>query len=763
MAERARKRKSSILSNNETYNDDKYLTPQESKELRILEKKLRIKRNGVLPKSFYDEGYGTIVQLCNKITSNNVSNDTFEFSSDSGENMDCAKGDSSRDIRNSLKKKKKTFKGKMKETNEKNFENQDQVNQYSSENYHSDDVTFLDANNGEDANLEKVKGKVSIKEMLELQKKSTKKQKRLLEGNSSEKLKKPDLYGRDLKKPVETSLSKKIDNLQISKERQTMLDYLEKRLKALLNRITEFNMAKILAEIKSIVQQNSVNDSTRILSTSIIKMCVSNIKTIENIMFPQIIVVAYLHQTLGIEYGSNFAEHVAKELNEVWNAWKNEDNDNKLVSNSNYVSEDDIVSDKRCHNCLSLLALLYYFKIINCSVLADCLDMFIDRFDIIDIELILHTIKFVGMEIRKHDPSVIKNFISKLNEKLDKDTKHRSNLRVKFMLETVMAIQNNNPKKISAFDYSIFIHFYNLFKSIITNESNNSNHKNGMGSIINVTLKDLLDVENRGRWWLVGSAWSGTSADLNEAPKNHQKHVTSESLDYIPTLLVKLAKQQRMNTALKRKIFFTLMQSNNADDACERLQKLSLKGNDCHEIIRVVFNCCLQEKIFNPFYLTVIQKLSEIHRSYKMSCMYSIWDKIRSLTTTKSSKTDKECKNDTTTEHHLNLIELICELLNSHHQNLNIFKVVEWNELKQQEIEFYCQLFIRLFQMPIANIKPLFVKISQSLECRGLKDSFSLFFHQFLLPFCDSKQIQSINAIRKAVNMYVSILNGLPI
>ena len=60
----------------------------------------------------------------------------------------------------------------------------------------------------------------------------------------------------------------------------------------------------------------------------------------------------------------------------------------------------------------------------------------------------------------------------------------------------------------------------------------------------------------QGRWWIVGSAWTGRDGDNDDASKLSR-------LSNIPedSTLLKIAKKQRMNTEIRKNIFCVIMTS----------------------------------------------------------------------------------------------------------------------------------------------------------------------------------------------------------
>jgi nucleolar MIF4G domain-containing protein 1 len=76
---------------------------------------------------------------------------------------------------------------------------------------------------------------------------------------------------------------------------------------------------------------------------------------------------------------------------------------------------------------------------------------------------------------------------------------------------------------------------------------------------LRVSLDDLRSAETRGKWWLVGAAWSGDP--LVERQENSRHALTSQDDDAAENALLKLAKKQGMNTDIRRSIFVVLMSS----------------------------------------------------------------------------------------------------------------------------------------------------------------------------------------------------------
>lgn len=116
------------------------------------------------------------------------------------------------------------------------------------------------------------------------------------------------------------------------------------------------------------------------------------------------------------------------------------------------------------------------------------------------------------------------------------------------MLDVLQAIKSNNVNRIPSYDPTLSEHLRKVLKSLCSNGK--------YVTALNISLNDLASVQNRGKWWVIGSAWSGNISDISGSmkPTAHKKHQETYSSE-----LLELAKKQRMNTDERRNIFCVLM------------------------------------------------------------------------------------------------------------------------------------------------------------------------------------------------------------
>lgn len=73
---------------------------------------------------------------------------------------------------------------------------------------------------------------------------------------------------------------------------------------------------------------------------------------------------------------------------------------------------------------------------------------------------------------------------------------------------------------------------------------------------LQISLPDLLKANERGRWWIVGSAWQGLKENQDKSTEaTSVLPITAGFSDKI----LELARKQRMNTETRKNIFCIIM------------------------------------------------------------------------------------------------------------------------------------------------------------------------------------------------------------
>ncbi|XP_006002233.1 nucleolar MIF4G domain-containing protein 1 [Latimeria chalumnae] len=477
----------------------------------------------------------------------------------------------------------------------------------------------------------------------------------------------------------------------VDSKKMEELDRLKKNVKGLVNRLSEPNMASISGQLEELYMANSRKDMNETLTDILLTACVTPARMPDRLMMEHILLVSILHRTVGIEVGAHFLEAIVKRFDEMYRAGSGE---------------------KEMDNLIALIAHMYNFHVIRSLLVFDILRKLTCVFAEKDIELILFLLKNVGFSLRKDDALALKEFISEAQSKATSVGKNfEDQSRVRFMLETMLALKNNDMRKIPGYDPEPIERLRKLQRTLVHNSGSGSDTQ------LRVSLENLLAADQVGRWWIVGSSWSGAPMIGNTGSKEAQTLPVGE----VSAKIMELARKQRMNTDIRKNIFCVMMTSEDFLDAFEKLLRLGLKGQQEREIIHVLIDCCLQEKIFNPFYAFLGEKFCEYDRRFQMTFQFSMWDKFRDLGSLTSTA-------------FANLVLLLTHLLKRRSLSLSVFKVIEFSELDKPRVRLLRQVLQKLLmETDTEELTDIFGRISGIPKLGMLREGLKLFISHFLL------------------------------
>lgn len=204
-------------------------------------------------------------------------------------------------------------------------------------------------------------------------------------------------------------------------------------------------------------------------------------------------------------------------------------------------------------------------------------------------------------------------------------------VRTKFMMETINNLKNNKMKTGVAASTINSEHITRMKKTLGSLNSRAIKASEPM----RIGLKDLRDTEKKGKWWLVGASWRNDAADepvAEEKPsKDKKKQAPAEEIiESGTTDLLQLAREQRMNTDIRRAIFISIMSASDFKDAHMRLTKLRLKKAQELEIPRVLIHCAGAEQSYNPYYTLIARRLCS-EKALKKAFQFSLWDLFKRM------------------------------------------------------------------------------------------------------------------------------------
>uniref|UniRef100_A0A7I4D9X4 MI domain-containing protein n=1 Tax=Physcomitrium patens TaxID=3218 RepID=A0A7I4D9X4_PHYPA len=528
----------------------------------------------------------------------------------------------------------------------------------------------------------------------------------LLDGAKS---KKENLTERSNRKDGETDIygRKKVDGVKYipphlrgkSNDLSEETIRIQRRLRGLLNRLSEANVESIASDVSLLFQAHGRRMVTELVTDEIIGACCGGPRGNDQFAAVFAAYVAGTATMVGMDFGAKFLASLAI-------AFEYEKHDSLAL-----------------RNLALLFANLYSFNLISSELVYDLLGMLCKRFEELDVATILALLQSCGMGLRAADPASMKEFVVAVQQRTAelKATLSGSNngkpvdlgKRVQFMLDMICDIKNN--KRRAKDDPA---HHMRLKKWL---------QKLGVEDVQlrSVTWEKLLEPEKKGQWWLPGPPGgednlAGTRAELAGVIDGGAAEADK---------MLQLAASQRMNTDARRALFCIIMSAEDCVDAFEKILRLKLPGKQDREVVRVIVECCMQERAYNPYYALIVTRLCNHDKNHKFSFQYCLWDHLKQLDS-------MELRRST------NLARLTAALIGSSSISLSVVKVIDFVDIQKltPKVLLHFRIMFEYLLGEYSNevVWKAFSRIASSAELTGLKDGIAIFLHQRFL-----KQVKS--------------------
>ncbi|XP_026756096.2 nucleolar MIF4G domain-containing protein 1 homolog [Galleria mellonella] len=466
------------------------------------------------------------------------------------------------------------------------------------------------------------------------------------------------------------------------------LALLKRQIKSVLNKLAGTNLHWACTSIENLYSNNSRNSVNTALTELWMEATVAPSHTPDRMVAEHAALVSVLHANVATEIGAHFLQELCKKFDAM-------------------MQTPQPVEDKRLDNLVSCLGHLYCFKIYHASLLYDIFGRLMDEISEKNIECVLVALRSVGGVLRKEEPLALKNFIHETQAKVAKLSSSAANgSRIKFLLEVLLAVKNNNLNKIPGYEPT--------YAEQLRKQARAAVRRGNYGAPLHIRLHDLLQADEKGKWWIVGSAWEGNQARQEDKTTVKLPATTDQKL-------LELARKQRMNTDVRRSIFCVIMSAEDYMDAFEKLQHLGLRGQQEREIVHVLLACCLQERTYNPYYAVLGQKLCDTDRRYQLSIQYSVWDKIKELENLSKQSS-------------ANLAQLLVHLIMEKGLPLSVLKVIEFSDLNKATVRFMRQILLAIIMNEnLQTCLEVFHRISKPAKLHMFRESIRLFIQHFLI------------------------------
>ncbi|KAJ2940350.1 hypothetical protein O0L34_g24 [Tuta absoluta] len=468
---------------------------------------------------------------------------------------------------------------------------------------------------------------------------------------------------------------------------------LKRQIKSVLNKLAGTNLHWACTSIETLYACNSRHSVNSALLALWTEATIMTSVTPDRLLAEHAALIAVLHANVGNEVGAHFLQELTKRFDEM-------------------MQTPQPIADKQLDNLVCCLAHLYSFKIYHATLIYDILSRLMETVSEKNIECVLVALRTVGGALRKEEPLALKNFIHETQQRVQGMNESAADgSRVKFLLEVLMAVKNNNLTKIPNYDPSYSEHLKKMIRGII--------RKGNYVTPLNIRLEDLLKADERGKWWVVGSAWEGNRV-VEAKPADKPLPAADQKL-------LELARKQRMNTDVRRSIFCVIMAAEDYMSAFEKLEQLNLRGPQQREIAHVVVACCLQENSYNPYYGVLANKLADSDRKYQLSFQFTIWDKIKDL--------------DGLQKHSLtNLAQFLVHLVMEKGLPLSVLKIIQFSDLTKRTVKFMRQILLAIIMnADVQATLEVFHRIAKSPKLHMFRESLRLFIQHFLVKNAERK------------------------
>ncbi|MFH4977040.1 hypothetical protein AB6A40_003749 [Gnathostoma spinigerum] len=465
---------------------------------------------------------------------------------------------------------------------------------------------------------------------------------------------------------------------------------LERTMRGAINRLNEGTLISTVKTISDLFASHGRNEVKTLLSTGIMKSLCVPYRLPDRIILEYATLIALLHSAASTDITYSFVESFLLKYVELI---------------------DDPPENNTLENMSILLAELFNFKIIKGGVIIEVLQRLRDRLLDKTLSTSILILSYCGSLLRKRSLSQLTEYLTDTQTVLSSLPSDRMNdQHLRFLTEEYMEIKNANlQKQTSTVDSSIFDHYFGIYQG--------QTKKITRQDEIGFSLDDVLHIAQRGRWWVVGSAWKPPEKDVDDT--RNQTLPRTKTVIFDQSLL-DLAKKAHMNTDLRRSIFCTIMSSEDASQAFERLMRLSLKGQQERQIIHVCVICVLRESTYNPFYAVLIDHFCSFHKRFQLTTQYALWDRIRSI----NELSSKRCSH---------LAYLISDLILKRSISVTVLKVIEFGLIDAEMTSFVRMVLTRFISSASERlINEIFRSLAVSPQHRLFCDGLQLFAHTVL-------------------------------
>ena len=400
-----------------------------------------------------------------------------------------------------------------------------------------------------------------------------------------------------------------------------------------INRITEANLVSIVGDFEKLYRDSPRQHVTSsIVDLLLVQIC-------EPTALPDTLLILWagfataVCKIIGMDFGAQLIQEAVERFDKF-----NEEAKELAASGR-------IDVPKQTSNLITFLSELYNFQVVGPNLLFDFIRILLENLSELNAELLLRIIRMCGPSLRHDDPMALKDIVTLIRPAVAKIGEANLSVRTRFMIDTINDLKNNKLKAGAGASAVVAEHTGRMKKLLGSLKAKNLKSTEPL----RLTLKDIRESDKKGKWWLVGASWAGNNK-AEEAKKQGKEATRArdddddkdsfvldsdfeehDTLPGAPPDLLELAREQGMNTDVRRSIFVSVLSATDYEDAYFRILKLRLNKERQREIPYVIMQCAGAEMHYNPYYTLVARKFCQGDRRLRWAFQDGLWKLFKRL------------------------------------------------------------------------------------------------------------------------------------
>ncbi|KAK0669736.1 hypothetical protein QBC41DRAFT_319141 [Cercophora samala] len=441
-----------------------------------------------------------------------------------------------------------------------------------------------------------------------------------------------------------------------------------RQTQGLVNRITEANLLTILGEIEKLYRDNARQHVTSALVDLLLIQVCDPTSLPDTLLILSAGFASAAYKVFGTDFGAQLIQEVVERYDKYYEE-----------AQEAALGGPDV--PKQTSNLITFISQLYNFQLIGPGLIFDYIRTLLDNLSELNAELLLRIVRMCGTTLRTDDPMALKDIVTLIPGAVARHGEKNLTVRTKFMIETITDLKNNKLKAGAGASAIVSEHTAKMRKTLGQLKA----RKLKATEPLRIGLQDIRDADKTGKWWLVGASWAGKSKDKKdgkgkptgeeqEDDDSDDESIVLDDFEEGPDLL-ELAREQGMNTEVRRSIFVTILSALDVQDAYIRILKLRLNKERQREIATVITKCVGAEKHYNPYYTLIARKVCENMREVKWSFQTCLWKMFGRMGETGFVEEDEELEEEEleeefSTQRLINTAKMVGSLIASGHMSL---------------------------------------------------------------------------------------------